>query len=227
MGITLGGYAFGESITAVREHLKERGGRDARVVLLKGVLEGLASLDAIEAELDAIAAAASDTEEAVLTLRPGRVLVVRRTALARQVYRDALSATFELELEAADAFERAAEETEVAGVFTGGQLTLDIPASGNTPALPRIGLTPDSSAVRPSVGVGDRVLTYDGTVAAGSTLVVDAAAGVALLDGVDVTPYTDGLPPLLSPGDNTLVYADESVSTPDVAVSVAFHARWW
>jgi hypothetical protein len=77
------------------------------------------------------------------------------------------------------------------------------------------------------VGVGDRVLTYDGTVAAGSTLVVDAAAGVALLDGVDVTPYTDGLPPLLSPGDNTLVYADESVSTPDVAVSVAFHARWW
>lgn len=227
MGITLGEYAFGESVTSVRESLKERGGRDARVVLIKGVLEGFASVAALEAELDALVAAASDAEEVALVLRPGRRLWVKRTGFVREVYRDALTAAFELSLEAPDAVEEAEEESVVAGVYTDTQQTLSVPANGNTPARPRIALVPEGPLTRPSVGVGDSALTYDGVVAAGQSLVVDAAAGAVLLDGVDVTPYTAGVPPLLAPGSNILTYADESISIPNIAVTVRFHSRWW
>lgn len=227
MGITLGGYAFGESVTSVRESLKERGGRDARVVSIKGVLEGFTTVAALEAELDALVAAASDAEEVAMALRPGRRLWVKRTGFVREVYRDALTAAFELSLEAPDAVEEAEEESVVAGVYTDTQQTLSVPANGNTPARPHITLVPDGPVTRPSVGVGDSVLIYDGIVAAGQSLVVDAAAGAVLLDGVDVTPYTAGVPPLLYPGSNILTYADESLTIPNIAVAVRFHSRWW
>ena len=227
MGITLGEYAFGESVTSVRESLKERGGRDARVVSIKGVLEGFTSVAALEAELDALVAAASDAEEVALVLRPGRRLWVKRTGFVREVYRDALTAAFELSLEAPDAVEEAEGESVVAGVYTDTQQTLSVPTIGNTPARPRVVLIPDGALTRPSVGVGDSVLTYDGIVAAGQSLVVDAAAGAVLLDGVDVTPYTAGVPPLLSPGSNIITYADESLAIPNIAVTVHFHSRWW
>jgi len=227
MGITLGGYAFGDTVTAVRESLKERGGRDARVVLIKGLLEGFPSVAALEAELDALVAAASDAEEVALTLRPGRRLWVKRTGFVREVYRAALTAAFELSLEASDAVEEAEEESVVAGVYTDTQPSLSVPTLGNTPARPRITLVPSAAVTRPSVGVGDSVLTYEGIVAAGQSLVVDAAAGAVWLDGVDVTPYTIGIPPLLAPGNNAIAYQDETTPTPDIAVTLHFRNRWW
>ncbi|MFM1920465.1 MAG: hypothetical protein RLZZ303_2099 [Candidatus Hydrogenedentota bacterium] len=227
MAIMLGGYTFGESVTSAQEAVKERGGRDARVVILHGALEGHATVEALEAELDAIAAAASATELTPLSLRPGRRLLVRRAGFTRQVYRDARTAVFELRLEADDAFEQAEEETVVAGVFMGTQLELEVPADGNTPALPRIAITPSGGATRPRLTAGGRSLLYDGVVPAGTTLVIDASAGLVSLDDEDVTPYTEGLPPWLPPGNTLLAYSDESVAMPDVAVEVRFSSRWW
>ena len=227
MAIQLGDYMFGESVTSAQEAVKERGGRDARVVILHGALEGHATVEALEAELDAIAVAASATELAPLSLRPGRRLLVRRAGFTRQVYRDARTAVFELRLEADDAFEQAEEETVVAGVFMGTQLELEVPANGNTPALPRIAITPSGGVTRPRLTAGGRSLVYDGIVPEGATLVIDAAAGLVSLDDEDVTPYTEGLPPWLPPGSNTLTYSDESEVMPDVAVEVRFRSRWW
>jgi len=112
-------------------------------------------------------------------------------------------------------------------VFTQTQSELLVAAAGNTFARPRIALTPSADATQPSIGVGERVLACDLLVPAGSTLLVDAAAGKVLLEGEDVTPYTQGLPPLFAPGPNTLVYADHSPAMPTVAVACAFRARWW
>lgn len=227
MAITLNDYAFGESVCSVQESLKEAGGRDARKVVLKGVLEGLPSIAAIEAELDAIASAGGDVTPVPLSLRPGRVLMVKRIGFARQVYRDALTASFELTLEAPLALEEAEEESLVTGLFDKDNPIITIACGGNTLARPIITLTPAAECVRPSIGIGAAVLTFDGVVGAGEALVVDAAAGVVMLEGEDVTPYTEGTLPLLAPGDNELEYTDESDSPTAVSVSVRFRARWW
>jgi len=107
MAITLGEYAFDESVVSVEERMKERGGRDARLIMLCGVLDGAPSLAALEAELDAIARAASESDRVPLSLRSGRVLQVQRTGFVRRVCRDARTASFELQLEAPNPVEEA------------------------------------------------------------------------------------------------------------------------
>jgi hypothetical protein len=227
MAITLGAYSFGESVCSVQESVKEAGGRDGRRLVLKGVLEGLPSLAAIEAQLDAIAAAASESAEVELRLRPGRVLMVKRTGFVRQVFRDALTASFERELEAPLAMEQAEEESIHEAVLEHAGPPMEIVAGGNTIALPVISLTPDLELVRPSVSMAGRTLLYDGVVIPGEVLIIDAVAGVVTVDGEDVTPYTEGDMPVLEPGMNELFFADESYPHPEVDAVLRFRARWW
>jgi len=226
MGIRLGAHEFGGHVTAVSEQLRETGGRDARVISLEGVIEDLESITAIEAALDAIAAAASE-DNTPLSLRSGRELLVTRSAFKREIHRAARTGAFVLVLEARDPIERADEEFVAAADFYFSGATAEINAGGNT-RVPLIAhLTPDEAVVRPSLSDGTRTLMYEGELEPGETLTLDGESGRVLLDGEDVTPYTAGELPRLDPGENTLTYTHESGTGATMSAELRFRARWW
>jgi hypothetical protein len=115
MAITLGAVTLDEAHTTVQEKHEEVGGRDARRIVLTGLIAGESSVAAIEARLDAILDAAScDDPLAALSLRAGRRLWVQRTQFQREVARGPLAGSFTLELEAPDPFEESVAEHAVA-----------------------------------------------------------------------------------------------------------------
>ena len=74
---------------------------------------------------------------------------------------------------------------------------------------------------------GRRGLVFDGVVRAGQTLQLDGARGAALLDGEDVTPYTLGEFPRITPGGTALTYKGDPVGPHAATVTVAYRHRWW
>ena len=229
MAITLGTYAFQDGRTAAAEEYEEIGGRDARRVQIKGVLEDVASLDALEEELDALLKAASEQgEHTALSLRTGRRLWVRRTGFSRELMPEALAARFTLDLEAQDPYEEAEEATVVPWTVTvwGDMKALD--TSGNVWAPLVITLVATGTLVDPAFSDGVRTITYAGDVADGETLVFNGAARKVLLGDEDVTPYVTGLFPRIDPGGGTLTYTDDPADSPHTAsVTVTHQARWW
>ena len=228
MGITLGNYVFDETRTAVGEKYAEVGGREARVIELRGVMEGLESAEQVEAALDTILQAASDQgDEATLVLRPGRRLYVRRSAFTREVIQGGGAGRFLLVLEARNPYEIAEMETLVFWVFSGSDQTKYLSTAGNVYALPIITVTSPAVMTRPAFGDGIRQITYEGTVGINQELVFDAVAGKVTLAGEDVTPYTTGLFPQVAPGGTVLTYTDNSATAPTVMAAVAYRDRWW
>jgi hypothetical protein len=228
MAVTLGTYSFDDARTAAAEEYEETGGRDGRSIVISGVLEGFSSLALLEAELDAILRAASeDGDAAVLSLRPGRRLFVRRTAFRREIQRDSLTAAFQLELFAEDAREESETETEVSWNITASGDTQAVIPSGNAAALPVITLTASGMVSDPVFSDGARSIAYAGEVADGESLVLDGAAGTAALESEDVTPYTSGVFPVIDPGGTVLTYTDGADSSHTAAVTLRFRDRWW
>lgn len=228
MAIVLGTYRFGEAGIAVAEKQEEIGGRDARMIQIRGMIDGFATLTALETELDAIAAAASnDGEATVLSLRPGRRLLVRRAGFTREIRRDALAGSFSLTLEARDPFEESEFLTSVSWPIEMSGATKVFGSSGNVFALPIITLAASGAVITPSFSDGTRSMKYLGELADAQTLVIDAGAGRVVLDGNDVTPYTEGLVPRIGPGETTLTYTDDAESSHTAAVTVAYRDRWW
>ncbi len=228
MGIVLGSYTFDEARTTVTEQYCEVGGSDARVVTLKGILEGAATAGDLEDALDEILDAASqDGEGTALLLREDRQLFVRRTGFSREIQREALVGRFELELEAADPYERSTAETSSGWIITDSGATKALGTQGNVDTLPVVTLLADGTVTDPAVGDGVRSILYAGDVCDGETLVFDGPSGCVTLEGEDVTPYTEGLFPVVSPGGTTLTYTDGEDSSHSVSATVAFRDQWW
>jgi hypothetical protein len=224
----LGSETFDERHTAFAESLEEVGGRNEQVITVSGVVLGESSLVGVEARLDAIVDAASvEDYSAVLSLRTGRRMLVRRNSFRREVARDSLVGSFTLELAAKSPFEEAVSEVSSGWTVTASGQTKAVTAVGNVFSLPRITLVATGSIVDPSFGDGTRTILYSGVVADGETLAFDGAAGVATLEGVDVTPYTTGEFPRVSPEGTTLTYVDDAGSSHTAAVTVAYRDRWW
>jgi len=228
VAITLGNYVFDETRTAIAEKYAEVGGRDARQVRLSGAILGKRTLAELEAALDAVLAAASaDTADTPLVLREGRRLLVRRTGFTREVSRKPLVGAFTVQLEAPSSFEEAVDETEVNWNISASGVTRTLTAGGNAPAPLRITLAASGSVIAPRFSDGVRAIAYSGAVASGEALVFDGAAGRVTLEGEDVTPYTDGVFPRVSPASTMLTYTDDPDSTHVCAVTIAYRDRWW
>jgi hypothetical protein len=228
MAITLNGLVLDNLLSAVREQHEEVGGRDVRTVELSGLILGEASIDAIEARLDAVLDAASTVDySAPLSVRSGRRLMVRRAAFQREIERNTLVGSFRLRLEAREPFEESEDPTEVSWSISGAPSILTLTSSGTVSALPVIALTVEGTLVEPAVSDGERSIEYDGVVNSGAELVFDAVQAKVLVDGEDVTPYALGEFPRIGPGETTLTYTAAPESVHLAAGTVAYRDRWW
>lgn len=228
MAITLGSITFDEGLTQVQEKYEEVGGRDERIVTISGILTNESSVADIDALLDAILDAASVEDfTAELSLRSGRRLFVRRNAYSRSIARDARTGSFTLELKAEIPFEESTALTSVPWTVTASGDTQAATGGGTAFSLPILTLVASGTIVNPSFSDGTRIISYSGTVADGETLVFDAVQNVVTLEGLDVTPYTSGLCPYISPEGTTLMYTDDAASSHTASVTLDFRDRWW
>ncbi len=228
MAITLGSVTFDEAHTMVQEKQEEVGGGNERAITISGMIVGESSVAAIVAQLDAILDAASVGDYgAELSLRAGRRLFVQRETFEQEVSAKPLGGSFTLTLKAKDAIEESTTLTTVNWGISASGATQAATANGNVFSEPKITLVATGTVVNPSFGDGTRTLSYSGTVADGETLVFDGAGRVVTLEGVDVTPYTTGLFPRVSPEGTTLTYTDDAASSHTATVTVVFRDRWW
>ena len=228
MAITLNGLALDDALTSVREHHEEVGGRDERTVELAGLIPGETSLEALETRLDAILDAASAVDySAVLSIRPGRRLMVRRAAFRREIERTTLVGSFTVRLEARDPFEEAESALEIPWNISGAPSSVEVASAGTVYALPVIHMTAGGILVKPAMDDGERCMQYDGVVGEGSVLVFDSVERRVVLDGADVTPYVLGEFPRLAPGETTLTYTDDPASAHAAEAVVIYRDRWW
>jgi len=227
MAIQLNAIALDPRVTGVREQLEEVGGRRERRVTLSGIIEGIADPASVEAQLDAIVAAASQVDfDCALSLRPGRRLWVRRDQFVREVATRPVTGSYTLRLLARDPLEESVEEESAADNFSALPHGLPLEIGGNAPAPLRITLVADSELAAPSFSDGERTISYDGLVLEGHTMVVDAIEGRVWLEGEDVTPYMQGEFPRPAPGDAT-VTVDALGDAPAGSLVVAWRNRWW
>lgn len=227
MAISVGGYVFDGASTVAREAYEIVGGSQTRAIRVTGLVRGADNLATLIAALDTIAKAASESVPAVVSLREGRRLFARRESFSREVNARALVGAFILDLRADDAWEESETVNEATWNIGLSGATRDVTQGGNAEAMPTINLTGESILQTPAISDGVRMLTYDGAVPGGTALVIDSARRRVLLDGVDVTPYTSGDFPILTPGETTLEYTDDPSSTHLATAIVSFRDRWW
>ena len=228
MPITLGSITFEELHTDVREQHDEVGGRDERRITISGLIVSKSSVAEIEAELDAILDAASDEDfTAQLSIRAGRRLWVRRKKFTRDLAREALAGSYTLELDARDPFEESTSESVVNWAVTASGQTHAADAAGTIYSKPRISLVADGDIVNPGISDGTRTIVFMGAVGDGEELVIDAVAGRVTLEGGDVTPYTAGLFPQISPEGTTLTFTDDPASSHTAMLAITYRNRWW
>ncbi|MCX5758320.1 MAG: hypothetical protein NTU83_07405 [Candidatus Hydrogenedentes bacterium] len=239
MAITLGTVTFDETHTTAQEKHEEVGGRDARRIVLAGLIVGEASVEAIDARLDTILDAASlpaeagGTALAALSLRAGRRLWVQRLAFSREVARGSLVGSFTLQVEAPDPFEESVATHAVDWTISVQGATRTIASTGNVASPAVITIVATGRLVNPSFGDGTATLVYSGIVEAGHTLRFDGVASAGgspacvLLDDEDVTPYTSGTFPRIAPEGTTLTYHDDVSSAHTCAATLSYRDRWW
>jgi hypothetical protein len=228
LAVTLGPHTFDPAQTTVRETHQEVGGRRERAIEIAGLIIGESTTAAIESKLDAILdAASSEDYSAALSIRAGRELYVRRTEFKREISNDALVGSFALKLHARDPYEQSIDSTSQNWSINASGVTLVLSAAGNHASIPRITITANNDLINPAISDGVWTIVYHGIVPAASELIFDGPNSRATLDGDDVTPYTTGLFPEISPEGTTLTYTDDASSSHDAEVLVSFHDRWW
>lgn len=227
MSITLGPHTFDPATTAIREDHQERAGQDARTIRINGLLTNYSDLPTLEAALDAILAAASDTETTPLSLRPNRQLHVRREKFLREIQRDARTARYELTLRADDPFEEATTPLNWPWTIAASGATRNITSSGNAHSPTLITLQATGTLINPTLSDGDRAITYNGTLAPGSIIEFDGPNRQARIADTDVTPYCTGDFPRAAPGTTTFTYTDAPTSAHTAQATISFHERWW
>ncbi len=227
MAISVGGQVFDAASTVAREEYEMVGGRQTRAIRITGLVRGATDLAELIETLDSIAQSASETVPAEVSLREGRRLFARREGFSRELNARSRVGCFVLDLRADDAWEESEALHDAAWDIGFSGATIELANSGNVAAMPVVTLTAESDLELPTLGDGTRVLTYEGTVPGGATLVFDSALRRVLLDGVDVTPYTTGDFPQLTPGNNTLEYTGDPSGSHFASGVVAFRDRWW
>ena len=228
MVIALGDVTFDDAHTTVREKHEEVGGRDAREIELSGLIVGESSVGAIESKLDDILAAVSDADYgAVLSVRTGREMYVRRRAFVREVSGERLVGSFALTLDAENPFEVSSTETVIEWNITESGMTIPIAPGGNVFAELVVTLVAQGNVVNPTFVAEGRTLSYPGIVQNGHELVLDGVSKIATLGGEDVTPYTSGLFLRLGLPQSTVGYGDDESSSHTAAVTLSFRSRWW
>ncbi len=228
MPITLGSLVFDEANTTFREKLEEVGGRNERHITLSGLILGESSVAALEARLDAMLDAASlEDYSGVLSLRTGRRLFVRRDSFKRELRPEELVGAFTLELAARDPSEEAAAETLINWNIAASGATTNVSSGGTADARPIIALTATGTLIDPALSDGVHTMSFSGTVSIGAVLTLDAAAGKVLLGATDVTPYTTGQFPRITPEGTTLTYTDAVASSHAATAAIRFRDRWW
>lgn len=225
MGIVLGGYVFDEGRVSVSERLEEVGGRDGRVIVMKGLTARMASAAAVEAALDAILAASSARE--ALSLREGRRMWVTRTDFTRAVAREQRVGSFTLTLRADTPWEEAATASTAAWAIHASATTQALATAGNTWTSPSVALTAVGNLVCPGLSDGERSIVYAGTVPAGSVIVFDGTVGSITVDGVDVTAHGEGAFPRIAPTGTTVTYTDDGTGSHEATAEAAWRDRWW
>jgi hypothetical protein len=226
MPILLGSRIFADDVVQVRDKIEEVGGRDERIIELAGVLSVRSGAADLEAELDRVAAAASDEDYGTpLVLRPNRRLWVRRDAFTRERGLDGRTASFRLKLAARDPCEESTALDSVHSQATASGAQFSIAYDGSAPTPLTIHVTAHGPADYPSLEADGRRITYEGRLEDGAVLVFDGAERRAQLDGSDVTAHTTGLFPSLPPGGAALRYFYESDwHMGDIEAS--FRKRW-
>ena len=225
MTITLGTLSLDrcEDIR-VREQMEEVGGRDARCIELVGIIQR-STIPEVEAALDALCAAASDSDyRTPLMLRPGRRLWVRRLRFTREVNHRARTGTFILGLEAQNPFEESVQEYWATWILDERGLSCRVESAGNAPAPLALLVNPVRDLGEPVFSDGVRSLRFNGVAAAGESLLIDGITGKITLNGADVTAWTSGDFPLVVPGVTLLTCA---VSQPEAFATISWRDRWW
>jgi len=228
MAIVLSSVTFDALHTSAREKHEEVGGRDGRRIEISGVIAGEQTIAGVEAKLDAILQAASAEDySAVLSLRPGRRLWVRRVQFSRDVSPSTRVGSFVLVVEAKSPFEESIDAQTIEWAITTQEAELPVATEGNVCALPILTVVASGTVANPSFGDGTRSILFSGTVQDGETLVLDCGEGHATLEGQDVTAYTSGLFPRIAPGGTTLRWADSPDSSHHADVTISLRDRWW
>ncbi|MBI2424976.1 MAG: phage tail family protein [Candidatus Hydrogenedentes bacterium] len=226
MSITLGAYTFPDETVHVSEHLEEAGGRETRHIQIRGIVGG-ATPEAVQAELDAMLAEASESQYTLLRVRAGRQMNVRRLAFKRELEEHGPLGAFTLELESRTPLEEGVILHETSWSITASGQSVALSNAGNHTATVRIAIQATGDLVQPAVSDGANTLQYDGVVETGSELIFDGHAGSVTLDGEDALPYTRGVFPVLAPGESTLHYSDATTSSHTATASIDWRDTWW
>lgn len=225
----IGSYEFEPGQHAVKIMRQVVYARVRKVIRVDAVLahhhtlaEARADVEALEGQL-----ALLDRGDAALELVPGRYYDAARRDYSRHLNEDTFTTAVHLELLTADAFERGT-------VLQSANLTISdsgdgIPVSqaGNTVSRPRLTLSATGVLVGPSLSDGANRIRYEGTLAAGDVLVIDAEPQSAVLNGAaNALPAMTGDFPLLGPGATTITYEDEAASTHQAHLLVEYRDTW-
>ena len=191
-------------------------------------MTGLSDVASIEARLDDILDAASKQfYTGKLSLRPGRTMLVRRESFRREVRPDALTGAFTLELASRDPFEEADAVSSLLWPISASGATLAAASAGNLETPATITLVAGGELLDPAISDGERTIAYSGIIGVGDMLIFDGTVGHVTLNFNDVTPYTSGQFPRVSPEGTTLTFTDDVESTHAAAATVLFQDRWW
>ncbi len=227
--VTIGDYSFPERSTAVDIESKFIDGKLKKIVRIDAIVLGSGSASDFSANIEDLEGEVErfDRGEADLSVTSGRYYRGTRLALRRTVDSESKFGAFEILLLTDDRFERSSALHEEEKTITASGDTLTVSQEGNADALPEITLTATGDLVYPTLSDGTRSLTYNGTISAGSVLVIDADAKTAILDGeTNALPKITGSFPVLSPGDTTLTYTDNEDSSHDAVLVVRFRDTW-
>lgn len=228
MPIRLATLTFDNRFVQAREIHQETGGKDARIIELRGMVHVSESRAAFLAAVDAVLHAASSQGNAVpLSLRPGRRLLVRRLQFERETAEDAATASFRLKLEAEDPFEYSEEEHGAPWHITASGAAIFLEPAGNVDALPAIELIAQDTLRAPAITDNTHALTYPGEVHTGQRFFVDCAEKRVWVDALEVTPHCLGEFPRLVPGNAVLTYFDDPASSHLAEGAVRWRDRWW
>jgi len=229
MAIKIGAVPLDERHAVVRETYEEAGGRDARQIEISGLVVGEHSPVDIEARLDALIRAASESgAETELSLRAGRRVMGRRVKCVREISRDSNTGRYSLVFEARDPFDEAIAVTALTWLIPGPGASMSLSYGGNLAAPLLMSLLAYEDLVNPGFGDSQATITYVGTVAQGERIVFDGRTKQAWLEGMEVTPYLNGTWPQVHPGGSPLVYMDGGTNSSDAGEAViSYRARWW
>jgi hypothetical protein len=227
VAITVGSLTLDEKTTSIEEHFEAVGGKETRLIRIAGLLPGAADQEVLEASLDEILRTVSEEEPVDVSLRSGRRLQAHREEFVREINQARLTGRFALTLRAEEPYEVSDVLHQVPWSIVPSESSVSVSNTGNLTSAPVVSLTALGTIIAPRISDGPRSLSYDGVIESGGVLIVDGVGHKVWLDGVEITAYTTGAFPELSPGNTDLTYADDPASSHLLDGEVTYRDRWW